>query len=50
MVNQINQGNFGGRGLVTCYTCHRASDRPGSRSRASSISTASPKMIRTGWK
>ena len=28
MVNAINQGNFGGRGLVTCYTCHRASDRP----------------------
>ena len=28
MVNQINQANFGGRRLVTCYTCHRASDRP----------------------
>ena len=28
MVKAINQGNFGGRGLVTCYTCHRASDRP----------------------
>ena len=28
MVNQINQANFGGRKLVTCYTCHRASDRP----------------------
>src|SRR6266850_6880571 len=28
MVNQINQSNFGGRRLVTCYTCHRASDRP----------------------
>ena len=28
MVNQINQANFGGRRLVTCYTCHRANDRP----------------------
>lgn len=28
MVNQINQANFGGRRMVTCYTCHRASDRP----------------------
>jgi hypothetical protein len=28
MVNQINQANFGGRKMVTCYTCHRASDRP----------------------
>jgi len=23
MVNQINQANFGGRKMVTCYTCHR---------------------------
>jgi hypothetical protein len=28
MVNQINQSQFGGRRLVTCYTCHRANDRP----------------------
>jgi len=28
MVNQINQTQFGGRRLVTCYTCHRANDRP----------------------
>jgi Photosynthetic reaction centre cytochrome C subunit len=28
MVNQINQTNFGGRKMVTCYTCHRATDRP----------------------
>jgi hypothetical protein len=28
MVNQINQSQFGGRALVSCYTCHRASDRP----------------------
>src|SRR3989442_8105625 len=28
MVNQINQSQFGGRQLVTCYTCHRANDRP----------------------
>ena len=28
MVNQINQSQFGGRRMVTCYTCHRASDRP----------------------
>lgn len=28
MVNQINQSQFGGRKLVTCYTCHRANDRP----------------------
>src|SRR2546426_12552649 len=24
MVNQINQSQFGGRQLVTCYTCQRA--------------------------
>jgi len=23
MVNQINQANFGGRKMVTCYTCHQ---------------------------
>jgi len=23
MVNTLNQANFGGRGLVTCFTCHR---------------------------
>jgi outer membrane lipoprotein-sorting protein len=28
MVNQINQTNFGGRRMVSCYTCHRANDRP----------------------
>ena len=28
MVNQINQSQFGGRRVVTCYTCHRANDRP----------------------
>jgi outer membrane lipoprotein-sorting protein len=28
MVNAINEANFGGRRSVTCYTCHRASDRP----------------------
>jgi outer membrane lipoprotein-sorting protein len=27
MVNQINQTQFGGRKMVTCYTCHRANDR-----------------------
>jgi photosynthetic reaction center cytochrome c subunit len=28
MMAEINRANFGGRQLVTCYTCHRASDRP----------------------
>ncbi len=28
MVNAINEANFGGRHSVTCYTCHRATDRP----------------------
>jgi outer membrane lipoprotein-sorting protein len=28
MVKQINESNFGGRQMVTCYTCHRATDRP----------------------
>jgi len=28
MVNAINEANFAGRRSVTCYTCHRASDRP----------------------
>src|SRR5438046_6312706 len=28
IVNQINQANSGGRKMVTCYTCHRSTDRP----------------------
>jgi Photosynthetic reaction centre cytochrome C subunit len=28
MMANINQTNFGGRQVVTCYTCHRGRDRP----------------------
>src|SRR5882672_12275119 len=28
MVKTINDANFGGRAFVTCYTCHRGSQRP----------------------
>src|SRR5215471_16931416 len=28
MVNDLNKANFGGQRKVTCYTCHRANDRP----------------------
>jgi photosynthetic reaction center cytochrome c subunit len=28
MVNALNKANFGGEQMVTCYTCHRATDRP----------------------
>jgi len=28
MMAEINRANFGGRQVVTCYTCHRSSDRP----------------------
>jgi outer membrane lipoprotein-sorting protein len=28
MVNTINQTNFGGRQVVTCFTCHRGDSRP----------------------
>ena len=28
MVNAINRANFGGAPAVTCYTCHRGSQRP----------------------
>jgi len=28
MMASINQGSFGGRQVVTCYTCHRGSTRP----------------------
>ena len=28
MVTAINQNNFGGRQVVTCWTCHRGRDRP----------------------
>jgi photosynthetic reaction center cytochrome c subunit len=28
MVRNINQTNFGGRQMVTCWTCHRNRDRP----------------------
>ena len=30
MVNAINQANFGGRQVVTCYTCHHGDLRPDS--------------------
>jgi hypothetical protein len=28
MMNALNQSNFGGRRLVTCYTCHRGDQNP----------------------
>jgi photosynthetic reaction center cytochrome c subunit len=28
MVDTINKTNFGGRRVVTCYSCHRGADRP----------------------
>ena len=28
MVTNINKDNFGGRQLVTCWTCHRNRDKP----------------------
>jgi hypothetical protein len=28
MVDALNEANFGGRRVVTCYTCHRGADRP----------------------
>ena len=28
MVNTLNQANFGGRPVVTCFTCHRGFSRP----------------------
>ena len=28
MVTAINQNNFGGRQMVTCWTCHRGRDKP----------------------
>jgi hypothetical protein len=28
MVTALNQNNFGGRQLVTCWTCHRGRDKP----------------------
>src|SRR2546427_10426408 len=30
MVNAINRDNFGGRNVVTCWTCHRGSQSPSS--------------------
>jgi len=28
MVNTINQSNFGGRPVITCYSCHHGNERP----------------------
>jgi photosynthetic reaction center cytochrome c subunit len=28
MVNNLNKNNFGGRRVVTCYTCHHGNERP----------------------
>jgi hypothetical protein len=32
MVNTLNQTNFGGRQVVTCFTCHRGASRPSAMS------------------
>jgi len=47
MVNQINQSQFGGRRLVTCYTSTGPTIAP-RRFPACSINTAFPKTTRTG--
>ncbi len=28
MVNTINKNNFGGRAVITCYSCHHGNERP----------------------
>src|ERR1051325_1185600 len=28
MMTNINKTNFGGRQMITCFTCHRGSDKP----------------------
>ena len=33
MMQKINADNFGGRQMVTCYSCHRGADAPRDRSR-----------------
>ena len=40
MMAEINKTNFGGRQVVTCYTCHRGSNRP--RATSSIIELYSP--------
>ena len=40
MMASINQASFGGRQVVTCYTCHRGSETPEGHARASRPCTA----------
>jgi hypothetical protein len=42
MVSDINRTNFGGRQVVTCYTCHRGGNRPKVTASLAALYTASP--------
>jgi hypothetical protein len=42
MTEAINKENFGGRGEITCFTCHRGNARPASGFNAALVSALSP--------
>lgn len=42
MVNAINKDNFGGRQVVTCWTCHRGSETPATTPPLDTIYTSTP--------
>jgi hypothetical protein len=42
MMAAINQGSFGGRQVVTCYSCHRGSDKPKTTPSLAAIYSAPP--------
>jgi len=42
MVSDINRTNFGGRQMVTCYTCHRGGNRPRVTASLAALYGASP--------
>jgi len=42
MVSDINRTNFGGRQVVTCYTCHRGGNRPKVTASLAALYGASP--------
>jgi photosynthetic reaction center cytochrome c subunit len=45
MVNNINKENFGGRSVITCWTCHRGSESPAQTPTIDAIYSSSPNFV-----
>jgi photosynthetic reaction center cytochrome c subunit len=45
MVNTINKENFGGRTVITCWTCHRGAESPAQTPPIDTVYAASPNFV-----